>query len=71
MSEAISTYGKTRSAALVAAGVLWAIAVAMADVGSSPDLLTQGIGYLGLALLAVGMGALLLMLVNIYTPNEA
>ncbi len=70
MSETISTYGKTGSAALVVAGVVWAIAVAMGEVGSTPDALTQGIGLLGLVLLAVGVVALVLMLVGVYTADE-
>ncbi len=70
MSATISTYGKTGSAALVVAGVVWTIAVAMGDVGANPDALTRGLGYLGLALLAVGMVSLVLMLVDLYTGEE-
>lgn len=67
VSETASTYGKTGSAALVAAGIAWAIAVAMGDVGTTADGLTRGIGYLGLVLLVIGTVALVLMLFDLYT----
>lgn len=70
MSETISTYGKTGSVALVVAGVVWAIAVAMGQVGSTPSALTRGIGLIGLALLVVGTVALVLMLIRVYAADE-
>ena len=70
MTENTSMYGKTGATAAVVAAVAWAVAVALGESGSAPDALTQGIGYVGLALLAVGMVALSAMLVGIYADEE-
>lgn len=66
MSENTTTFGKTGAAALVVAALTWAVAVVLADSGSAPNLTTQSIGYVGLALLAVGIVALVAMLVDLY-----
>lgn len=66
MSENTSTYGKTGAAALVVAAVVWGAAVVLAESGSSPDFLTQSLGYVGLALLAVGSITLAAMLIGTY-----
>jgi len=42
----------------------------LAESGSNPDALTQGIGYAGLALLAIGIVALSAMLVGIYADED-
>jgi len=70
MGENTSTYGKTGAVGLVVAAVVWAIAVVLAESGSNPDALTQGIGYAGLALLAIGIVALSAMLVGIYADED-
>lgn len=70
MSDNTSTYGKTGAASLLAAILVWSAAVTLGETGTNPDALTQGIGYVGLALLAVGAVALAAMLVGIYTDDE-
>lgn len=70
MAETTSTYGKTGAVGLVVAGIVWAVAVALGESGSSPDALTQGLGYVGLALLLVGMIALSAMLIGMYGTEE-
>lgn len=71
MSENTSMYGRTGATVIVVAAVMWAVAVVLGESGSSPDVVTQSIGYLGLALLAVGMIALSAMLVGIYAEAES
>ncbi|MFO7927708.1 MAG: hypothetical protein ACQET5_12360 [Halobacteriota archaeon] len=70
MSENTSTYGKTGAAGLLAAVLVWGVAVVLAETGANPDTLTQSLGYVGLALLAIGAVALAAMLVGIYTDAE-
>lgn len=70
MSENTSTYGKTGAAALVVAAVVWGAAVVLAESGSSPDFLTQSLGYVGLALLAVGSITLAAMLIGMYRAES-
>ncbi len=70
MSENTSTYGKTGAAGLVIAAVVWAAAVVLGESGAAPDAMTQGIGYAGLALLAIGIIALVAMLLGIYNAAE-
>ena len=70
MTKNTSMYGKTGATAAVVAAVVWAVAVVLGESGSAPDALTQGIGYVGLALLAVGMVALSAMLIGIYADED-
>ena len=70
MSENTSTYGKTGAAALVVAAAAWGVAVALGESGASPDPLIQGLGYVGLALLAVGIVTLSAMLIGVYKQAE-
>ena len=70
MSENTSTYGRTGASVLVVAAVVWSVAVVLAESGSSPDILTQSLGYAGLALLAVGCIALVTMLIGIYRAES-
>lgn len=70
MSENTSTYGKTGAAGLVVAAVVWAVAVVLGESGATPDAMTQSIGYVGLALLAVGIIALVAMLLGMYNSDE-
>ncbi len=71
MSENTSMYGKTGATVIVVAAIVWAVAVVLGESGAGPDAMTQGIGYVGLALLAVGMIALSAMLVGIYAEEES
>ena len=70
MSENTYTYGKTGAAGLVEAAAVWAVAVVLGESGAAPDAMTQSIGYVGLALLAVGIIALVAMLLGIYRSDE-
>jgi hypothetical protein len=70
MSENTSTYGKTGAASLLAAVLVWSAAVALGETGTNPDVMTRSIGYVGLALLAIGAVALAAMLVGIYTDDD-
>lgn len=70
MSENTSTYGKTGAAGLVVGIIVWAAAVVLGEAGSAPDAMTQSIGYAGLALLAIGIIALVAMLLGTYNAEE-
>ena len=70
MTETATSYGNAGVAALVAAAVIWSLAVVFQQSGEPPSGLTQGIGLLSLALLVVGMGALLKMMVDLYADEE-
>ncbi|CAI50736.1 uncharacterized protein NP_5290A [Natronomonas pharaonis DSM 2160] len=70
MSEPNSTYGKAGVGVLLLAAVVWSAAVVLAESGAAPDATTQGIGYVGLALLAVGMVAHVLLILSAYGPDD-
>lgn len=70
MTANASSYGTAGAASLAAALVVWSAAVVMAETGSDPDGLTLGTGLLGLALVAVGIAALVKTSLDAYTPEE-
>lgn len=71
MSENTSTYGTVGAAALIVAVIAWGAAVVLGETGASPDIVTQSIAYLGLALLAIGIIALVAMLIGSYRAEAA
>lgn len=70
MTETASRFGTTGALALVVSGIVWSVAVVLAESGSSPDVITQGTGILALLALLVGMGALLKMVFDVYDDVE-
>lgn len=70
MTTTGSQYGRVGALALAVGGIAFGYGVATHKVGTDPDALTQGIGYLSLALFVVGALALVGMMFSIYGETE-
>lgn len=70
MTRNRSTFGTVGVASLLAAMVVWGVAVVSQESGANPDGFTWGVGLLSLVLLVVGMGALVKMLLEVYAVEE-
>lgn len=70
MTETGSQYGKVGALTLALGGIAFGFAITTQEAGADPDGLTQTVGFLALALFAIGIVALVKMMFDIYGEEE-
>ena len=63
-------YGTAGALALVVGGIVFAITVALQEVGADPAATMRIAGFIGLGLMAVGIAGLLSLLFDVYSDDE-